>query len=61
MDPTMQPALWNSFGVLLITLIFFLIFREVVCWYWKVNEAVATLGEIRDLLRAQSGSAPPAA
>ena len=27
----------NAAGVLLVLLIFFLIAREIVCWYWKIN------------------------
>jgi hypothetical protein len=39
---------------LLILLVVFLIFREVVCWYWKMNETVSLLKEIRDLLKTNS-------
>ena len=28
----------------------FLIFREVVCWYWKINQSIGLLKEIRDSL-----------
>lgn len=59
MDPTMRPEFWDGIGVLLVLLIVFLIGRELVCWYWKVNERTALLTEIRDLLKAQS--APPPA
>jgi hypothetical protein len=34
----------------------FLLFREVVCWYWKINEGIALLSEIRDLLRDARGN-----
>jgi hypothetical protein len=48
---------------LLVLLIVFLIFREVLCWYWKINRAVALLTEIRDSLaskgHAQSALMPP--
>ena len=30
--------------------IIFLIFRELVCWYWKINRAVASLESIDDKL-----------
>jgi hypothetical protein len=40
-----------AFGVLLI---FFLIGRELVCWYFKINQTVALLEEIRDLLKSKS-------
>ena len=36
---------------LLFLIIVLLIFREIVCWYWKINHSVALLTEIRDLLR----------
>lgn len=46
--------LGNVSGGLIVTLIVFvivfLIFREVFCWYWKINQQVALLTEIRDLL-----------
>ena len=35
---------------LAIIAIAFLILREVVCWYWKINQSVGLLKEIRDLL-----------
>ncbi len=28
----------------------FLIIREIICWYWKINKAVNLLTDIRDLL-----------
>jgi hypothetical protein len=36
--------------------IIFLVFREVFCWYWKINQNVALLTEIRDLLTAKGNS-----
>lgn len=36
---------------LLVILVVFLILREVVCWYWKINETLSILKEIRDLLK----------
>lgn len=41
----------------IILVVVFLVFREVFCWYWKINEHVALLTEIRNLLAA-SGSLP---
>jgi len=32
-------------------ILLFLIFREVVCWYWKINERLRVLEETRDLVR----------
>lgn len=40
---------------LLIIIVVFLILREVVCWYWKINETLSVLKEIRDLLKSSEG------
>ena len=29
----------------------FLVLRHFNCWYWKINEGLATLKEIRDLIK----------
>ncbi len=34
--------------------VLFLIGRELVCWYFKINQTVALLEEIRDLLKSKS-------
>ena len=34
-----------------VVLFIFLICREIVCWYFKLNKINATLTEIRDLLQ----------
>ena len=40
----------------------FLVFRAILLWYWRVNELIDLLSEIRDILRAQSSlRAVPAA
>ncbi len=36
---------------LIITIILFVVFREIVCWYWKINETVELLKDIRNLLQ----------
>ncbi len=55
----------NTFGelnlaailtVLAVVIVVFLIVREILCWYWKVNQAVALLTEIRDLLASRSNA-----
>ena len=38
------------FILAVVLVIIFLVFREVFCWYWKINRNVALLTEIRDLL-----------
>lgn len=41
----------SSIIVLLVLIIFFLIGRELVCWYFKLNKISSLLEEIRDELR----------
>jgi hypothetical protein len=45
----------DSLGSLLVTLIVFLVIflaaREIMCWYWKINELVGLQKESVDLLR----------
>ena len=41
---------------LLVLVVLFFVLRELLLWYWKVNQVVALLTEIRDLLR--SGATP---
>ncbi len=38
----------------LFIIVMFLIFREVVCWYWKINIRIELLTEIRELLKNQA-------
>lgn len=35
---------------LAILIVVFLLVREMLCWYWKINKAITLLTEIRDLL-----------
>jgi hypothetical protein len=35
-------------------LLFFLLGRELICWYFKVNQIVALLEDIRDSLKNKS-------
>ena len=36
---------------LIIALVLFLFLREIFCWYWKQNEQVKLLREIREQLK----------
>jgi hypothetical protein len=36
---------------LLVIFVIFLVCREIVTWYWKMNETVKLLKEIRDELK----------
>jgi hypothetical protein len=37
----------TSLIFLLVSFVFFLVLRELFCWYWKVNEIVSLLRDIR--------------
>jgi hypothetical protein len=54
-------SIWHLVIFFVLILGVFLICREIVCWYWKVNQTVALLTEIRDhLANASSARATPA-
>lgn len=44
----------NSFILiyLVISIIVFLVCREIACWYFKINKTITLLEEIRDLLKS---------
>jgi hypothetical protein len=44
----------------LIAFVVFLISREFFCWYWKINEMVGLLSDVRDLLGRASSTAAAA-
>ena len=46
-------------GYLIVLLIVFLLLREVMCWYWKINRALILLTEIRDALVAKGTAIKP--
>ena len=49
-------------GLIIILGILFLVFlalRELFCWYWKINETISLLKEIRDLLHKSASVAKP--
>lgn len=37
---------------LIITIAIFLICREIVCWYWKINKRISLLEENNQLLKS---------
>jgi hypothetical protein len=42
---------------LAILVVIFLVFREVVCWYWKINRMVELLESIEAILRTRDRTA----
>jgi hypothetical protein len=39
-----DPA--TALGALVVLLVIFLVCRELICWYWKINRMVVALQEI---------------
>jgi hypothetical protein len=44
----------SAIFVLLVLVVFFLIGRELVCWYFKINKISGLLEEIRDELKSKN-------
>ena len=36
--------------ILFLSLLVFVVCRELICWYWKINDTVKNLSEINDKL-----------
>jgi hypothetical protein len=49
MNPPSGFAGTILFAVVVLVLLF-LILREFMCWYWKINQLVGLMTEVRDLL-----------
>ena len=49
-DIEFTNALTRFAVILSVSVGLFLVFRELICWYWKINEGIALLTQIRDLL-----------
>ena len=47
-DPRVEAAIAVALAVII-----FLVFREVVCWYWKINRVVQLLESIEASLRSR--------
>jgi accessory gene regulator protein AgrB len=47
-------AAGGIFISVVVIVVIFLVFREFFCWYWKINQRIALLSEIRSLLAAKS-------
>ncbi len=45
-----EDLIGSLFIGFIVFLVIFLILREFFCWYWKINERIVLLNEIRDLL-----------
>ena len=52
----MDEAIGVLVGMLVGIVVLFLIFREVVCWYWKINTTLTVLQSIDEKLGTLLGS-----
>ncbi len=53
MDPTVETAFSYVISLIIlfiISIVIFLICRELVCWYWKINERLRVQKEISSKL-----------
>jgi len=57
MEPNWSGALMVVIFVGLVVVGLFVLCREFFCWYWKINEGLDLLRQIRDRLPAPGGSA----
>ncbi|MHB1620860.1 MAG: hypothetical protein ACYCTY_12915 [Sulfuricella sp.] len=56
MDAVISNLVGGVLIFFIIAIIVFLVCREIVCWYFKINRNVELLTEIRDLLAAKGNS-----
>lgn len=56
MDYTMNEQFWATVLVLLAV---FLLIREIICWYFKINERLRIMKRILAVLEHAHGKPPP--
>jgi hypothetical protein len=54
MSVSVNDPLVAAVVTLVIVIAIFLVFREVVCWYWKINRMVELLESIDATLRSRA-------
>lgn len=47
--------IWNLFIIVFVLVVVFLVCREIVCWYYKINKMVSNQEEIIRLLKKIAG------
>lgn len=53
----MNDSIWTTLALgLLVCFIVFMLMRELMCWYFKINETLAVLKDVRDLLAKQGST-----
>ena len=56
--PASSDSGWGLITILLVVVLIvavFLLCREIVCWYWKINKSIANQEEIIRLLKKIAG------
>ena len=53
MNVSANNPLVDAVIALVILVVIFLVFRELVCWYWKINRMVELLENIDATLRSR--------
>jgi hypothetical protein len=53
MSVSANNPLVDAVIALVIVVVIFLVFRELVCWYWKINRMVELLESIDATLRSR--------
>lgn len=51
----MDGNVFIALVILGVLFLFFLIGRELVCWYWKINRTVELLEKIHEQLKNRTG------
>ena len=50
----MDDSFFRGIGILVFIIIVFFLCRELMCWYWKQNEIVSILKDIRHAVELQA-------
>ncbi len=50
----MDESFFRGIGILVFIIIVFFLCRELMCWYWKQNEIVSILKDIRHAVELQA-------
>ena len=49
-DEILEIIIWSVVILLVISILLFIAFRELMCWYWKINVNTKNISEINEKL-----------